>query len=64
MQNSNATIANIKANDTNPIIKLNLNNLLEKYAKICNNVCPDIKFANNLIDKLNALEKYEIIWQG
>ena len=33
-----------------------------KFAKIANKVCPDIKFANNRIDKLNALEKYEIIW--
>jgi len=30
-------------------------------AKIFNNVCPDIKFANNRIDKLKTRATYEII---
>lgn len=61
IQNSNTTIAKINRKDNNPIKYLNLNNLLEKKAKICNNVCPDIKFANKRIDKLKALDTYEII---
>ena len=32
-----------------------------KPAKIFNSVCPDIKFANNRIDKLNTRATYEII---
>lgn len=60
IQNSNTTMAKINKKDKNPIKYFILNNLLEKNAKICNKVWPDIKLANNRIDKLNARDTYEI----
>lgn len=37
------------------------NNTQEKPNNIFIKVCPDIMFANSLIDKLNNLELYDII---
>lgn len=58
---SKPTIAVINKNGSKKIINDFFDIKNAKLAKIANKVCPDIKFANNRIPKLNGLEKYEII---